>query len=450
MQIVIAGAGAVGTQIAKHLITEGKNVVLIESDPSRASYASSTLDCMVIEGSASSPADLMKAGIIKADFFISVTDSDEINMVASGIVKTLFNVNKIIARIRNPEYLSGSIISEEFLNIDYAVNPEAEAANELAEITEFGAHSHIISFKKSNVRLINMAIQHNSVLVGKSLLSIRKSLDPDFFVAAILREDQLIIPSGNTCINENDNIYFMAPDHNIKGIFRFSDYKKIKLRKVLIVGATPLGTRVLSRLLSNHYDVTLIDKDYNNCKKLSEIYPEALIINADITDENIYKDELIHKYDLIICLTNNEELNLLSALYAKKIGIKRAIALIINNNYLNLSMQLGIDSVISPKSSSVDSILKYIRRGNVSSIKSIFNGRAEILEFSLDKKSPAIGIMLKNINMPTSSLIISINKNGEKIVPTGNYVFTENDSILIITTKKSITQIEKIFTANEA
>ncbi|MDA3900877.1 MAG: Trk system potassium transporter TrkA [Spirochaetes bacterium] len=450
MHIIIAGAGAVGIQIAKHLIDEGKDVILIESCSDRAKFVSSTLDCMVIEGSASSVGDLMKAGVVKADFFISVTDSDEINMIASGIVANLFNVGKIITRIRNPEYQNSVIISEKFLNIDYVVNPEIEAAKEIIEITEFGALSHVINFKKSNVRLINMEVEKDSALINKSLHTIRTTIDSGFLVSAIMRNDNLIIPSGETLILENDSIYFQAPDYSIKDVFKKKDYSNTGLKKILVVGGTRIGSRVISRLLANNYTVTLIDKDYNTCKELSDIYTEALIVNADITDENIYEEEKIPGYDLIICLTNNEELNLLTALYAKKVGTKRAIALVVNNNYLKLSRQLGIDSVVSPKSSSVDSILKYIRKGNITSVKSIFNGMAEILEFTLDETNPVIGKKLKNINMPNSSLIISINRKNSKIVPSGDLIFFESDSVLIITKKKSIPKIEKIFTKNES
>ncbi|MFW6366910.1 MAG: NAD-binding protein, partial [Spirochaetota bacterium] len=211
--------------------------------------------------------------------------------------------------------------------------------------------------------------------------------------------------------------------------------------------ATRLGTRVMSSLSKHNYQVTLIDKDYQKCKDLATDYPDALILNGDITDENIYEEEKIGSFDLIICMTNNEELNLLTAIYAKKCGTKRAIALVVNNNYMKLSYQLGIDSAIGPKSSSVDSILKYVRKGNVSSVKSIFNGMAEILEFTVTSDHPLVNRKLKTKPLPPHALILSINRDGKRIMPDGEYTYQENDAILIIAKKSVIPKVEKLFSS---
>lgn len=446
MHIVIAGAGAVGQQIAQQLIAENKDVALIEDDEDRAKRVANMLDCMVIHGSASSVANLLKAGIMKAEFFICVTNSDEVNMISAGIVSSMFDVPKIIARIRNTEYQTNSILTGKFLDIDYVVNPELEAAKEITEITHHGATSHIISFKKSNVNLINIDISADSNLVHKSLKEIRKVYEGKFLVSAILRGEKIIIPDGDTIIHENDNIYVQAEGSKISKLFDPARYTgQENLKSVLIVGGTRLGTSVLSALCKHKYNVSLIDKDYQVCKNLSSDYPQALILNGDITDEHIYDDENIGSYDLIICLTHNEELNLLTALYAKKIGTKRAIALVMNNNYLKLSSQLGVDSVISPKSSSVDSILKYIRKGNVSSIKSIFNGLAEILEFTITANHHLVGKSLRDKPLPAHSLLISINRDGRRIMPDGDYTYRNGDAILIIAKKSAIPKIEKLY-----
>lgn len=450
MHIVIAGAGAVGRQIAQNLIDENKDIVLIDNDPERAKKTTETLDCQVVVGSASSVTNLLKAGIAKADFFISVTNSDEVNMIAAGIVSKLFETPKIIARIRNPEYNSNAAITDNLLKIDYVVNPEIEAAREIAEITAYGAFTHIVSFKKTNAHLVNMAIDSNSNFVNQTVKEIRSKIDKNFLIAAISRNDEILIPGGDTVIKEQDNIYIQTHDDDIHKYFDSTLQAKQKLHKILIVGGSRIATRLLSTLLTKKYSITVIEKDYEVCKKLSTDYPDALILNADITDENIYEEEHIDKYDLIICLTNNEELNLLTALYAKKIGTKRAIALVINNNYLKLSRHLGIDSVISSKGSSVDSILQYVRRGNISSVRTIFNGEAEVLEFRIEKGHSLCEMKLKEISLPQHSLILGINRDGFNFVPDGNLFFQPDDIVLVITKKKSVSKIENIFSAKQS
>jgi trk system potassium uptake protein TrkA len=448
MHIVIAGAGAVGQQIAQQLIAENKDVALIESDEERVKSVTNQIDCLVIHGSASSLENLLKAGIAKADFFICVTNSDEVNMISAGIVTSMFHLPKVISRIRNTEYQTNSILMGKFLDIDYVVNPEKEAAKEIIDITQHGATSHIITFKKSDVNLINLDISSDSALINRPLKEIRKEYEGKFLVSAILRNESIIIPDGDSVIEPNDNVYVQTNQNDIQSLFNTDLHgKNDKLKKILIVGGTRLGRQVMGQLIKIKYSVTMIDKNYEKCKQLSDEFPHALILRGDVTDENIYEDENIADFDLILCMTNNEELNLITALYAKKIGTKRAIALVINNNYFKLANQLGIDSVVSPKSSSVDSILKFIRKGNVSSIKSIFNGLAEILEFTITTNHPLLNKTLKKKPLPANSLLLSINRAGRKIIPDGEYTYREGDAVLVIAKKNVIPKIEKMYSS---
>ncbi len=446
MNVVIAGAGSVGFQIGSQLINEGKDVVLIEANPERAKYASSHLDCIVICGNAHSLEDLKKAGISSADYFISVTRSDEVNMIACALVSSEFsNVKTKIARIRSTEFHDTNLIKNKYLGIDFIINPEIEIAKVISNITAHGAVSNVVHFEKAFFQLRNITITEKSFFVDKSLKEIKDTVLEDFLIVTILRNNEIIIPTGNFIIRKDDSIYIAGSDKSIDKVFKKAGLIKTDVKKIVIVGGGNICRNLLTFLYTEGHKITIIEKNYNICKELSNDFSNALVVNADITDESIYEEELLSTYDLIITITNNEELNILSAIYAKKIGIKRAIALVLNNNYLSLSSHLGIDSVVSPKTSSVDSILRVLRRGNITNVHSLYQGKAEILEFAIDSNSPVVNKLLKNLNLPDNTLIIGITSNGENIIPNGNYEIKINDVVLIITLKNQIENVENTF-----
>ena len=189
----------------------------------------------------------------------------------------------------------------------------------------------------------------------------------------------------------------------------------------------------------------IIDSDYNNCKSLSERFPDALVINADISDEDIFTEEQLDTYDLVITTTDNQELNILTSVYAKSLGVKRSVALVTKSNYLPIASKLDIDSTINPKNSTVDAIMKYIRRGDIKSVHSLFNGKAEVIEFTVSGASPIVNKRIMEIPMPDNSLILSVIRGNEDVIPTGNFVIGEGDTMIIIARKDAIPVLEEQF-----
>jgi trk system potassium uptake protein TrkA len=366
MKIIILGAGTRGFQIAKHLIEEKKDVVLIESDPKKASYASSKLDCMVLNGSGTSIEMLEAAGIHETDMFISMTDSDEVNMVACGLVSSEFDVKHKIACIRNLTYIGLQGLSGKILGIDYIINPEAEAANEIYEIIDKGVFSDMISFQKSSLLLNNIHVTPDSEFVNKDIKTIRKAISNDFLIAAIHRRARMIVPSGDTVVRIGDTLSVITEENGIMSDFSAIGKQKKELKRVLLVGGSKTARFLLKNFSeSDRKSFALVDQDGEVCKTFAEQFPELLVIQADITDETLYEDEDISNYDLMITLTENDELNILTAIYAKKIGIDKSLALIKhNNNYLRLAPHLDLDAVIAVSSSTVNSALRYIRGEN--------------------------------------------------------------------------------------
>ncbi len=447
MNVVILGAGVVGFQVAEILIAEDHDVVLIERNPERAKFASNHLDCIVINEEGNNIHALKQAGIEKADLFLSVSDSDEVNMISCGLIASEFNVPIKIARVRNLYYSTSKLTEKSFLGIDYIVNSEVETARLLANTVALGANSDVMLFENTDVQMRNYVVSANSFFVKKKLKNIKTGihLKEQFLIAGVSRGEDFIIPSGDTVIEENDNIYLLATKNTLTKIFIETGNKSLKLGKILIVGGGRIGGLAAAYLLRTGRRITIIDSDYEKCKELSESFPEALILHADISDEEIFEDEKLYDYDLVITCTDRQELNLLTAVYSKSKGIKRAISLVNQTNYIPISSQIGIDVTVSPKNCTVDAIMKFIRRGNIKSVHSLFDGKAEVIEFIIPEDSPVAGVSLKDMNLPQDCLILTVLRDNENIIPDGYFKLRVNDTVITIAKKESIQKLEEVF-----
>jgi len=442
MKIVIVGAGSVGFQIARHLISEDKDVVLIEKNKDVAKHAKNRLDCLVIDNEGNSIEVLKQA-------FISVTDSDEVNMIACGLVTSETDKPLKIARVRNLDYTDTRLMQPSFLGIDYFVNPEIEAAKVIASTVEEGAYSDVLRFEKTNVQMRKLYVSDHTVFKNKSLQKIKTKLKGDFLIAGIFRDDQVIIPSGKTIIREGDMLQIVASPKTLEQVFsKVGRQVKKKLKNIVIVGGGRIGVYTTRFINRKDRKLKIIDTDFQRCKLLSELFPDVLVIHSDITDESIWEEEQLYDYDLIITTTHHQELNMLTAIYGKSQGIKQSIALVHNTNYMKIAANMGIEATVSPKSSAVDSILKFIRRGTIKSVHTIFGGKAQVIEFIIEKKCPVLNTALKNIKMPKSSLILSVNRDEHRFVPDGDFIIKEKDILIVICTLKSLAKTEDLFTGN--
>jgi len=468
VKIVIVGAGEVGFDLAKRLVIENKDVILIEKKPERADYVSRQLDCKVVNGLGNNPDTLNSAGINKADFFIALTGSDEVNIIACGLVDKTFDISYSIARVKNIDYFSTKIMDKSFFGIDFIVNPEIEAAKKIIDAIESGASSDIIFFEQGYIQMRNVVVTPESFLKNMTVSDARKKIQIDFLIAGIEKSDRFVIPSGDTVIHEEDNLYLLATKEKLERIFYMIGISPIVIKDVVIVGGGKIGIYVATQLiqgrkrdtqLNNHLidyffkrqknsikikSLKIIDEDYEKCKELSSLFPEALVINADISDESVFKEEGLSEYDLIVTTTKNDELNILAALYAKRVGIERAISMVNQKSYMNMAYNLGIDAVVSLRDSITNPILKFIGKGNIKSIHSISGGDVEVMELSLEKKSQMTGRKIKDLNFPAHALIISVAREGRSIIPYGDLVIKDGDHVIIIAQKEFVGKIKSM------
>lgn len=422
-KVVILGAGRRGMGMAKQLITDGKDVVILDNSFERVEMAVSKLDCLGVLGNGTDIDKLTEAGVEQAEAFIAVTNSDEINLVSCGLVSSSFPNTKTVAAIRSLIYTGSGGLKEGLLGIDYIVNPNAETARSIFKIIEQGVNGNVLTFSNSKLLLYNFYIEEHSTYVGATISEMRSKLNAEFVIASIKRRGQVLVPSGETTIQSGDTLSIIAESNEVTDILKTIGKLQKRPNNMVLVGASRITRALLNRMSpAMRSKVTIVDQDPEVCKEFSERFREILVIKADITDEDIMAEEQLGTYDLLIALTDNDELNIITASYAKRIGIMRSMALIKqNNNYSRMASYLGIDVVISTTDTTVESLLRYLRGTNVSSMHSLFNGQLEVYEFIIHSDSESCGKQLKDINMRKKAIVAGItNKAGKKsVIPNG-------------------------------
>ena len=439
MKVLIIGAGRRGLRLARHLIEEKKSVTFLDTSSDRCQSAVSKLDCLAICGSATNIDKLREAGVEDSDIAVAVTDSDEVNLVSCGLIVANFpNVKKTVAAIRSISYLSNEDDehSTSILGISDIVNPDSEAARRIVDVVRNGYYHDTITFPDTNFLLFTMHISRKSKYSGMSLAQFRAGFTGNIVVTGIHRKEKAILPSGDTVLKHGDDVAIICDSEETLALFNVEGCvnNNKKLSRVILVGATGVTRALLARITQEERSViTLIEKNPAVAEDFSKRFPDVLVINGSITDESIWDDENLVDSDLLISLTENDELNIITASYAKKLGVSRSIALIKTNpNYLSLARQFDIDVPISTTEATVDTIVKHLRSGSIRSLHTLFDGKLEVYEYVINENFEYLGKALKDVNLRGKAIIASVKKsNGEAFVPSGNYVFGVNDTVLL-------------------
>ena len=465
MKVIVLGGGAVGSQIAQQLIDDNVDVVVIERDPETARILSNRLDCTILNHPGNSIEILRQAGAADADVFVAVTGSDEVNMVACGLVASEFTVEHKIARIRNISYSDASLSARNFLGIDAIVNPEIEASRELIQSIEHGAMSDVILFTHSRLQIRNLPVPRGSKVVGRRLRDAFGDISTNFLVAAIYRDNDYLIPDGSSVIRDDDILYLVGTDEGLETIFRYFGKRRANLDKVVVVGGGKAGVLITEHLLQKpaaeresqslfqrlrssmtRKSVVLVERDAKKCKQLSQRFPEVLVVHADISEEGVFAEENLTNSDLVLAVTDNQELNIVTALYARSLGIPRSAVLVNNTNYAAICSRLEIDAVTSVKQSVINSVLRNVKRSTVQSVHSLFDGRLEVLEVHVGTRALAVGKPLYAVKFPRDTLILSVSREDEHKIPDGDYVLQPGDTVVVIGKTEHADVIQALFT----
>jgi len=445
MRVIIAGVGNVGYHLAKLLSAEGQDIVLIDRAADKLKQAANQVDAGTIKGNATSYAVLEEAGVSEADLLIAVTSSEDAN-IATAIIAKHLGAKRTIARISNTEFIyKKDKLNLKHLGIDDIISPESLAAKEIKRLLKEVAVTDSFEFQKGLLQLIGVNIDEKSPLKDKSMLDVAK-INPEqtFMTVAILRENETIIPYGDTKFEVNDHAYFIAQQDGVEKLLFLSGKKKEGVKSIMILGGSRVGFHA-ARLLSKNYNVKIIERDAQKCFELADQLPDAMVINGDGRNFELLQEENIGEMDAFIAVTGDSETNIISSLVAKKNGVKKTIAMVENMDYIHLSQSIGVDTMINKKLIAANFIFRHIRQGEIHSITSIHGVDAEILEFEVQENSKITEHQLRNLQFPKSAIIGGVIRDGQGLTTPGDFKFQAKDRVVVLSKKECIKKVEDYF-----
>ena len=429
MRIVIAGAGKLGYSIAQLLAEDQFDVVVVEKDPKRKEVVQASLDVLTIEGNSCNPSTFNDPDVRDSDVLIACTDSDEVNMVTCLMAK-LNGIKHTVARIRNVDYtIQAPEMLNENMKIDLVINPERITAVEIEHILMTPSALNVDEFADGRVRMFEAKVLETSPYINIPLKDLH--IPQDILIAMIFRRNQMIIPRGNDYILPGDNVYFVGQNEAIKNFeTKFSSTYE-KLERVLIIGAGRTGRFLAPMLEKQGIQVKVIEKDKERCQMLASKLNRGLVLCGDGTDIDLLTEEGIAESDVVVCLTEDDKLNLLLAQLAKHLGTKKTIVRVARNEYIELKEKVGVDIVLSSRLLSAGEVLRFVRKGGIVSVSLLEGAQAEALEIIVGKNSDVDGKALRNINLPKESLMCAIVRGNDAYIPNGNTVLKANDRIIL-------------------
>ncbi|WP_294375402.1 Trk system potassium transporter TrkA [uncultured Clostridium sp.] len=449
MNIIIVGAGKVGYAIAKNLSDEADNVTIIDNKMYALERINNNLDVMCVKGNCTSLKVLNEAGIDKADLLITVTNSDELNMLCSLAGKKL-GAKHTVARVRNPGYDEDITLLTEAVGIDLVINPEKAAAVEISKLIKYPSVCSIDNFAHGKVNMIGFDISEDTGLVGK-MISELTYLRGNILFCGIERNGEMIIPKGDYVFQKSDRAYVIGEHRNIQDMFkRFGKYRK-KVRSSMIIGGGKISYYLAKIINEAGVHCKVIENDLSKCEELTELLPNSVIINGDGLDQELLLSESLEEVDSFITLTGRDEDNLIAALFASKNKVKNIITKITRDNYNEIAKTIGINSTINPKLVTANKIIKYVRtiknmkKCPIENVYKICNEKAEAIEFIVKESTEYINVKLKNLNFRHDSLIATIVRNGETIIPSGDDVLKPRDRVVVVTKNGNLLSLSGIF-----
>ena len=445
MKIIIAGAGDVGSHLAKLLSSEFHDIYLIDKNVERLNSISSQFDVFTIPGDAKSVEIMEQKLISSCDLLIAVTSSEETNMLICILGKKL-GAKHTIARINDDNIIKEN--REHFYNdlgINTLISPTHLASLEIKRLIHQSAFTDDIEFEQGKLTVFGISLSSNSILINKT---VRESADLNpnltFKPLALHRDNLTLLVSGETILKENDIVYFISLKESIENIIKICGEHKFKVKDVMIIGASRIGLNT-AELLEKDFRVTLVEKDKKKCEEMASTLKSSLVVNINGHDVKMLEEEGLTETDALVSVTADSEMNIMTSLVGKSHGIKKTIARIENFDYINLSQSIGVDTLINKKIIAADNIFKFVRKGNVSSVANLHGTDAEIIEFIVKRGSKITKKPLNQLNFPNLSKIAGVIRDGNPIIPFGDFQLQENDQTIVFSLTESIKKIEEFF-----
>ncbi|MFP4194742.1 MAG: Trk system potassium transporter TrkA [Desulfosalsimonas sp.] len=447
MKIIIVGAGEVGYHVASRLSFEKKDVVVIDRDPAAIRRLSDNVDVEAVNGSGSSPKVLKEAGLKEAEILLAVTDSDEINLIACLMADVISPTTKKLARIRDGDFDPyHQVLHDQAPHIDTVINPEIEVVKSIERFLSIPGAVDVSEFAGGMLKFIGLYLTSGSLMAGIRLREIPEKIGQQILVAAVVRKEELIIPGGDARLYPGDLVYFISEEKGLAPILKAFDREVRPVRRTMIVGGGRIGARLAGALEKKGIQIKIIERSQARCSELAAEMKKAVVIQGDGSDQGLLMEENIREMDAVITLTNDEETNILVSLLARRMGAGKSITKLNKFSYFPLMPTIGIEQVVSPRLSAINTILQHIRRGKVLSVRTLTDEQAEVMEAEALETSDIVGKPLRKSSLPKGSLIIGIIRKGHVLIPSGDSVIEPGDRIIIFAKRQVVPKIERILT----
>ncbi|XBG30270.1 Trk system potassium transporter TrkA [Pseudomonas sp. 13.2] len=450
MKIIILGAGQVGGTLAEHLASEANDITVVDTDGDRLRDLGDRLDIRTVQGRGSLPTVLRQAGAADADMLVAVTNSDETNMVACQVAYSLFHTPTKIARVRESSYLTREeLFDNDHIPVDVLISPEQVVTNYIKRLIEHPGSLQVIDFAEGKAQLVAVKAYYGGPLVGQQLRQIRAHMpNVDTRVAAIFRRDRPITPRGDTVIEADDEVFFIAAKKDIRAVM--GELRRIDEtnKRIVIAGGGQIGER-LAEAIESRYQVKIIEMSPARCRHLSDTLESTVVLQGSASDKDLMLEENIADADIFLALTNDDEANIMSSLLAKRLGAGKVMTIINNPAYVDLVQGGDIDIAISPQLATIGTLLAHVRRGDIVSVHSLRRGAAEAIEAVAhgdSKSSKVVGKAIEDITLPPGTTIGAIIRDEEVMIAHDDTMIESGDHvILFVVDKKHIRDVEKLF-----
>lgn len=447
MKAVVIGAGEVGLNIARHLVAEEHDVVVIDSDPINLRKVGEALDVQTIEGMGSHPTVLEQAGCAEADMLIAVTRSDEINMIACQMAYSLYHVPLKIARVRDASYLSVTnhgVYTPENMPVDVIISPEREVANAIVRTLEIPGAFDAAYFAGGLIAMVGVRVGPSCVLLNTPFRKVMAGLMFPMVAVAIVRAGRLIVPYGSDHLEPGDELYFLAHREDVSKFMSLLGFDDYEAKRAFVIGGGNIGYGVCRRLEDMGLAVKVLERNRERAEYLADVLNNTVVLHGDALDRDLLEQEAMKDMDVVVCATSDDAANALSSILAKQMGAKSVITLAIQQSFLDLGSSLGLDKIISPREITASRILQHTRRGQVQSLHSIHGGIGEIIEVQVHAESPLSGKRIADVGLPEGVIVGAlIRTDGSIDIPSAQTKIAMGDTAIIFSAAGTVTYVEK-------
>ena len=450
MRIIVVGCGTIGTTIIESLISEGHDVVVVDESPEVVAQVTNAYDTMGVSGNGVDCETLEEAQVEKAELFISVTGSDEFNMLSCFLAKRM-GAKHTIARIRNPEYNDSSLgFLRQQLDLSLSINPERLTAKELLNVLKFPNAVNVETFSGGACEMVELRLKEDSPLDGMKLLELRKRYQAKFLVCAVQRGDEVYIPDGNFVLQSGDKIGLTASPTEIQKLLKMLGILRTQVKDVMILGASRTAHYLAKMLTANGIGVKVIEEDREECKEFCSNIPSAVVICGDCAEPELLLEEGLSSMDAFVALTGSDEENILLSFFANAQSVPKVISLVNRRELSSMAGKLGLDSIVSPQKMISNVITRYARAlensvgSNVETLYKIMDGKAEALEFNVQSDFSHLGIPLKDMKRKPNILLAGIIRGRKTIIPSGEDVILAGDRVIVISTEHRLQDLSDI------